>query len=611
MRIFSFPAETPFEEMEEALYFLTQEGNFLGLDVESFHIDNDGPGGYGPRGPRLRLVQFGSTTVGLVLNPNDVTQRSIILELLLDKNLRFVSHYSIDPEVIKLEFGIDITDRCEDTMTYSLLLDPRLNKKGVHGLKDLCDRFLDDELSKQAARLQRVFHLLYRIQVKPKGRLLKDEVSNWGWDNVPIHSRTYIRYAGMDAIYARRLRDTLRRVCINRGISEAAIDREMWLFGFKTRLKLRGWKIDVAHCEEVLQTVGLRNTDARQRVEDRLGCVAGSPKRADWLQERKVTIDARTKTGNPSLTHDSLVALSKRYPDNGEVTIALNDMLEVAETQNATTFVKSLLRFVDDQDYVHPEYDVLGAETGRMTVKRPAVQTVNKNPLVRGCFIADSPDHVLVSADMSQCEPRVLCALSQDPGLLEAVTKGKDIYRAIAEVVYNREVTKFERDSMKEGVLSVIYGKGIQGLADQLGITYPQAKTVKSTIKTRFPRADFYGRRLQGFLDFVPLPFGRAVPVDLERLYKNLNSMIQGTARDLFVIALQAIEAAGYGHMIVLLMHDEIILSVPHDMVDVVCKVVEDALCQPFKDVPFYSDIEIFPQRWANDGVEWLEPAPF
>jgi DNA polymerase-1 len=241
---------------------------------------------------------------------------------------------------------------------------------------------------------------------------------------------------------------------------------------------------------------------------------------------------------------------------------------------------------------------------------------------IRKAFIPRDKDHVLISADYSQIELRVVAAISGDPNMCEAFRLGKDIHTATAAKVYGvteEEVTKEMRYKAKSVNFGIIYGQGAFGLADNLGISRTEAKTIIDNYKKEFSGITGYMDSTINFArekGYVETLMGRkrwlrdinssnfTVRGFAER--NAINSPIQGTAADMIKLAMikvsNAIKKEGFKSKMILQVHDELIFDALRSEADelkaCILENMESALPLP-NQVPVIAE--------AGMGENWLE----
>jgi DNA polymerase-1 len=600
-------------ELHEDDAKLATDDDVLGLDTEfrAFRSHQDVVADSGAAG--LRLIQFATRTHALVLDPRAPEHRAFAKAILTSGRTFVVHNAGAEAKATYFGLGLDITRCLHDTYIDALLLDPGINgeeyERGRHGLKPLCAARGLPELARLSAELDEKFNTLYG-HVSGKG----EEVRAHGWDTIPAGEPIYARYAGMDAVAVRRLAPLLEAELL--AVGEELRDRsrvEQRLAQVARRIELRGWRVDPRFGEQLLATEGTRNAEAKAAFEDgRYTWVDAkdkeqtlkiqSPKRVDWLEARGVKFQEHTKSGAPSLGKSELARLVSVHTDD-EASEFLALCHQFSSTQNVTTMTKNVLSFAGERDRVHASIGTLNATTGRFSVTNPGLQTVSWRNPVRGLFVPDAEDHVLVSADLAQVEPKIYAVLAGEQHLIDQANAGVDIYAAVAAAVGNRKVAK-------RIVLGRAYGSGVRTMTDQirtmdgLDISEDEVRAAVQAVDAAYPGFKAFSREVQEY-DPVWLPSGRFVPVDPDRLYKNVNSVVQGAARDLFSACMLALYDAGLGGAMLMPIHDEVMLSLAKDSLDEALPIVRHCMSQDFMGLKMSTEIEIYPDRWSGKGEVW------
>jgi len=300
-----------------------------------------------------------------------------------------------------------------------------------------------------------------------------------------------------------------------------------------------------------------------------------------FFEQLKLPVVKKTATGVPSTDEEVLEKLALDYP----LPKTLLEYRGVAKLKS--TYTDKLPKMVNPATgRVHTNYGQVTAVTGRLASTDPNLQNIPirtaEGRRIREAFIAP-PGAVIVSADYSQIELRIMAHLSGDAGLLAAFAAGEDIHRATAAEIFNRspaEVSSEERRYAKVINFGLIYGMSAFGLAQQLGIERATAKAYIDSYFTRYPGVARYmeetrqSARERGFVETV---FGRrlwlpdiasgnpARRAGAERAA--INAPMQGTAADLIKLAMVAVQdwldREALGTRLVMQVHDELVLEVP------------------------------------------------
>lgn len=332
----------------------------------------------------------------------------------------------------------------------------------------------------------------------------------------------------------------------------------------------------------------------------------------------------KTKTGY-STDAETLAALADKHE-------IVNKILLFRELSKLkSTYVDSLPRLVDPRDgRIHTHYNQAVTVTGRLSSSDPNLQNIpirsEEGREIRRAFIPRNSDWQLLAADYSQIELRVLAHYSLDEALIEVFRQGEDLHTATACRVFNvspEQVTREMRRMAKVVNFSIPYGTTAFGLAGQLGVTRALAEELMNTYLQRFPGvADYMKRIVDGAreLGYVSTLLGRRrLLPDLASANQNIrlaaertaiNTPIQGSAADIMKLSMlrMADNLRRHSYLksrLLLQVHDEMVLEVPHGEVDEVAVLLKDAMVNAYQlTVPLEVEVkagnnwrDIFPQR--------------
>ncbi|WP_425258283.1 DNA polymerase I [Rubrivivax sp. RP6-9] len=309
----------------------------------------------------------------------------------------------------------------------------------------------------------------------------------------------------------------------------------------------------------------------------------GSPKQIGEILFGKLglPVKKKTATGAPSTDEEVLQELAADYP----LPSKLLEHRSLAKLKG--TYTDKLPLMVNPATgRVHTNYAQAVAVTGRLASNDPNLQNIPirtpEGRRVREAFIAP-PGHVLMSADYSQIELRIMAHISDDPALLRAFAEGIDVHKATASEVFGvpvEQVSSEQRRYAKVINFGLIYGMGAFGLASNLGIEQKAAKDYIDRYFARFAGVKRYmddtrvAAKAQGYVETV---FGRRLwlpeinsgngPRRSGAERQAINAPMQGTAADLIKLAMiavqQALDAEGRATRMVMQVHDELVLEVP------------------------------------------------
>jgi DNA polymerase I len=306
----------------------------------------------------------------------------------------------------------------------------------------------------------------------------------------------------------------------------------------------------------------------------------------------------------------------------------VDDILAFRElTKLRSTYVDALPQMINRKTgRVHTSYAQAVAVTGRLSSNNPNLQNIpirtERGREIRKAFIPRSDEFVLVSADYSQIELRIVAAISADPNMCAAFREGKDIHTATASKVFGveeKDVTKEMRYKAKSVNFGIIYGQSAFGLADNLGISRSEAKEIIDNYKKQFANIQRYMDDTINFArehGYVETLMGR------KRWLKDINSAnftirgfaernainspIQGTAADMIKLAMikihEEFSRRGFRSKMLLQVHDELVFDAHKDELEIIKPIImrcmQTALPLP-QDVPANAEI--------GSGANWLE----
>jgi DNA polymerase-1 len=618
--------------------------SIFGLDVES--DVGEGLGTYSPT-VKTRLIQFGNRDEAWALDPTHPQWRRRIVAFLADESKRFVSHNAaFDTTRVLHEFGIRLGDRSIDTLVMAALLWPGQTIMGGKGLKNLCDHFIDSGLSEADEMREARFTDLFYGNKPRKTRLLPitfipgqgvcrkppskgvhcgntsyehslvgycydhwlhrkgtKESEAWGWKHVPLDDPIYCRYAGMDAVYVRRLLDILAakiRESRMKGLSrtEQRVKRQM------TDVSVKGHRVDAEWTEPILREVEVEYADLNDMIETITGYTANqNAKIKEWFGEHDVRVT--------SLDKDHLPDLIEKYGSgtlgDPEVATVLDTLAEVSKRKNLLSNLRTIWKHATEGDgFVHPNINTMQAHTGRMSVTDPAMQTLakkgEKGTRLRGCFIARD-GCVLVGADYDSQETRLGAAYSKDPVLMKVVMEGLNQHDLTAAGLYPDYTDKHEMPD-RYAVAKVLnyaqqYGAMPRKIAATLGISVKEATELWQRWRQTYAGLVKWSAQ-QSRKPAVRNVFGRLIPRDPFRDYANGNYMIQSTGRDILGEALCRLEDAGWADTFWLPLHDEMVLEVPEDRADEAAQALTDLMSTEVLGVPIPAEGEVIGTRWRG-----------
>ena len=344
----------------------------------------------------------------------------------------------------------------------------------------------------------------------------------------------------------------------------------------------------------------------------------GSPKQLQQILFEKLELPVIRKTpkGQPSTAEDVLRELADHY----ELPKLILEHRSISKLKS--TYTDKLPAQINPHTgRVHTSYHQAVAATGRLSSSNPNLQNIPirtpQGRKIRKAFIAPQGS-VILAADYSQIELRIMAQLSADEGLLKAFHDGVDVHRATAAEVFGEDhdkVTDNQRRAAKAINFGLMYGMSAFGLARQLDISRPEAQTYMNTYFSRYPGVQVFMEktreqaREQGYVETL---FGRRLylpEINASNMMRRqgaeraaINAPMQGTAADIIKIAMikvdEWLQAKQRGARLVMQVHDELVLEVREEQLNEVSDAVIKHMSEAAKlDVPLIVDV-----GW---GVDW------
>ena len=515
------------------------------------------------------------------LDAPDQIARERVLELLKplledDTLLKVGQNLKYDRGILA-NYGIELRGIAYDTMLESYTLD---SIAGRHDMDSLSDRWLKHKTI-----------TFEEIAGKGKNQLTFNQIA----------LEEAGRYAAEDADVTLQLHLKMwPKLQKNEGPLRIFNEIEMPLVPVLSRVERNGVKIDPAVLHAHSQEIAKRLVELEQKAYDIAGeeFNLSSPKQLQTILFEKQGIKPLKKTpgGAPSTSEEVLEELALDYP-LPKVILEYRGLAKLKSTYTD----KLPLMINPKTGRVHTSYHQAVTATGRLSSTDPNLQNIpvrnDEGRRIRQAFIAPE-DYVIVSADYSQIELRIMAHLSRDEGLLKAFAEGKDIHRATAAEVFGlplESVTGEQRRSAKAINFGLIYGMSAFGLARQLNIPRKEAQKYM----------DLYFERYPGVLDYMERTRAQAKEqgyvetLDGRRLYlpdikasnaarragaerAAINAPMQGTAADIIKRAMIAVdgwlETEKPRVRMIMQVHDELVFEVHKDDVDAVAKKVHELM---------------------------------
>ena len=434
-------------------------------------------------------------------------------------------------------------------------------------------------------------------------------------------------YAAEDADITLQLKHKLHPLLKEKEVEKVFYEVENPLVKVLTDMEFEGIKIDESFLLEYSKELEREARLAEESVyaqANGLKFNLASPKQLGEVLFEVLKIDPKakkTKTGQYATGEDVLLKLAHNNPIVESI-LAFREL-----TKLKSTYVDALPQLINKKTgRVHTTYGQAVAVTGRLASNNPNLQNIpvrtDRGKEIRKAFIPRDKNHILLSADYSQIELRIVAAISGDPNMCDAFRMGKDIHTATAAKVYNvneSDVTKEMRYKAKSVNFGIIYGQGAFGLADNLGISRTEAREIIDNYKKEFNGITKYMDDTINFArehGYVQTLMGRkrwlrdinssnfTVRGFAER--NAINSPIQGTAADMIKLAMIKIHAAMKKEKLqsrmLLQVHDELVFDALHKELDTLKPLILENMRAP---LPLPHDVPV--EAEVGSGENWLE----
>lgn len=524
-------------------------------------------------------------------------------KLFADKKKTWIGHNTKYDLLVFKWYGVEIAGSLFDTMLAHYVIEP----DGKRSMDLLSEKFLSYE----------PIHIEELIGKKGKGQGTMREVE--------IEKAK--EYAGEDADITLQLKNIFVPMLGQKNVEKVFKEVETPLVKVLVDMEFEGIKVDTEFLGDYSKQLEKEAKIAEESVYKQAGVRfnLASPRQLGEVLFDKLKLDPsakKTKTGQYQTGEDVLLKLSAKGHAVAEDILTFREL-----TKLKSTYVDALPQLINRKTgRVHTNYGQAVAVTGRLQSNNPNLQNIpvrtDKGKEVRKAFVPRDKNYVLVSADYSQIELRIVAGISGDKNMVKAFRDGTDIHTATAARVYNvdeKDVTKEMRYKAKSVNFGIIYGQGAFGLADNLGISRTEAKEIIDNYKKQFPGIQKYMDNTINFArenGYVETLSGRkrwlrdinsanfTVRGFAER--NAINSPIQGTAADMIKLAMQKVHAAmkkaNMKSRMLLQVHDELVFdalkSEVEELKPLIIECMQSAMPLPQK-VPVIAE--------CGQGKNWLE----
>ena len=430
----------------------------IGTDLETTDLS--------PREGKTRLLQLATPDETFVVDAFAVRDLSPLEGALEDGPVKVLHNAKFDYQFLLAEHGISLSP-IFDTMLATQLLDG--GEYGAsYALEAVAERYLDEAVDKSARR------------------------ADWSGEL----GRAQLEYAARDAAILLPLRERLAEK-----LEEEDLDYisgvEFAAVAAIAGMELAGVKLDVPRWKNLEKTVRER----RDRAAEHLESYFPPPEGVLPLEG----LGPRLNLNSPKQITDAFRTLGIELPDTKVWTLlkiehpAAKALLEYRELQKKLgTYLETYPNFISPKTgRIHANFLQCRVPTGRLACTNPNIQQIPHEDEFRRCFVAEK-DHVLVIADYSQIELRILAEVSDDPAFVEAFQKGEDLHRVTAATMYGvpmDDVTKEQRSDAKRINFGLMYGRGARSLSAQLGTDEERGRQLIDEYFANYPKVQRFLQR--------------------------------------------------------------------------------------------------------------------
>ena len=533
----------------------------VGVDIETT--------GLSPRDGRVRLLQLATPDKTFIVDVFEIRDLAPLKEVLESGPVKALHNGKFDYQFLKAEHGISLSP-IFDTMLAAQLLAGG-DQSPSFALEAVAKRYADLELDKTAR----------------------------GEDWSGGLSETQIEYAARDAAVLLPLRESLQEELEEEKLIRVS-EIEFRAVAAIAEMELKGIKLDVVRWKELEKTVRQRRDEAALRLES----FFPEPEGVLPLEG----LGPRLNLNSPKQITDAFRSIGVELPDTKVWTLlkiehpAAGALLEYRELQKKLgTYLETYPNFIHEKTgRIHANFLQCRVPTGRLACTSPNIQQIPHEDEFRRCFVAEA-GNVLVIADYSQIELRILAEVSEDPAFIEAFQRGDDLHRVTAATMYGvpmEGVTREQRSAAKRINFGLMYGRGARSLSAQLGTDEERGRELIDEYFANYPKVQRFlqrtanramrDRTLRTLAGRVR-KFGDA-PVSDDRgamRREAMNYPIQGTSADIAKLALGYVreELEGLDARLINCIHDEFVVECAEDVAEVVAEHTKRAMNQAGEEI--------------------------
>lgn len=432
-------------------------------------------------------------------------------------------------------------------------------------------------------------------------------------------------YAAEDADVTFRFKKVFDPLLSQKELTKLYHEVELPLVETLQEMEWQGVQVDAVFLKEYSDQLGVELTEIKEKIFEQVGAEFNldSPKQMGEILFDRMKIPytgPKTKTGQYQTNEDTLSKLADAHP----IIDAIVNYRELAKLKS--TYVDSIPALINHRTgRLHTTFNQTIAATGRLSSINPNLQNIpirtDRGKEIRKAFIPRDAEHIILSADYSQIELRIIADISKDENMMAAFQAGEDIHTATASKVFNvpsAEVTKEMRRRAKAVNFGIAYGQSVFGLSQTLNISRGEAKEIIDNYFTQFPgikqymtdtiafaKKHGYVQTLLGRRRYLPEINERNFTVRGQAERNAINSPIQGSAADMIKVAMvklhERLKKEQFKSVMTLQVHDELVFDVLRTELERIKPVIEHEMkiAIPGLTVPIVVEM--------GSGDNWLD----
>lgn len=502
--------------------------------------------------------------------------------------------------LVLMNYGVIVKGKLYDTMLAHYLIEP----EGKHSMDWLAEQYLNYK------------PVSIESLIGKKGK----NQGNMG----DVNPDEVAPYASEDADITLQLKKKLDPIIKENKLEKLLLEVESPLIEVLAAMEFEGIKIDTDSLKEMSLSLEKESKEIEAKVYEMAGETfnLASPKQLGEILFNKLKLDdkaKKTKTGQYATGEEVLSKLAGEH----EIAQAILDFRQMVKLKS--TYVDALPALINPKtNRIHTTYNQFVAATGRLSSINPNLQNIpirtERGREIRKAFVPRDENHVILAADYSQIELRIMAAFSQDESMIEAFKQGRDIHATTAAKIFQvplEEVTGDMRRKAKTANFGIIYGISAFGLSQRLKIPRGEAKEIIDAYFKEFPavkaymdeciekaRKNEYVETILGRRRYLRDINSRNATMRGFAERNAINAPIQGSAADMIKLAMIHVQdwmiKEKLQSKMILQVHDELVFDAHKDEVDILKKEIPQLMGNAIKiEVPL--DVEV------GVGKDWLE----